>query len=69
MSGLGTYLLTMPASALVDWLFLTFGGVEEIGSSDASFIAVLGLSVILNTILVYLITLILFAVARRSSVS
>lgn len=44
MSGLGTYLLTMPASSMVNWLFLNFGGLEKIGGSDVSFIIVLGLS-------------------------
>ena len=53
MAGLGTYLLTMPSSLLVEWVFGSMG--FSIGHSDSSFVAVLGLSLLLNACLLYFV--------------
>ena len=66
MAGLGTYLITMPSSSLVNWVSESLFGVTKIGDTDTTFAVMLGLSVILNTVLIYLITIVLISLARRA---
>ena len=65
MTGLVTYLLTMPSSSLIEWIAETIFGVK-IGGSDVLFTVILVLSVILNAVFVYLILMVLLTLARRT---
>lgn len=67
MAGLGSYLLTMPSSSLIDRIADSIFGVK-IGDSDTSFTVILVLSAILNAILIYLVMLIILGLARRVSI-
>ena len=63
MAGLVTFLLTMPSSYLIDWLSNSLFGVAA-GSSDTAFVFILGLSIILNSTLIYIIVSILYNLVR-----
>ena len=53
MAGLATYLVTLPSSATVDVIMETAG--SPIGSSDTAFMLYCGLSVLINSGLVFLV--------------
>jgi hypothetical protein len=64
MAGLGSYLLTTPSSFLIEWIANLLFAVK-IGTSDTAFTVILGLSVILNTALLYLIMIVLLGLGQR----
>lgn len=66
MAGLGTFLLTSPSSFIIDWLSNYLFGTP-VGSSDTAFVSILGLSLLLNSALIYLIISILYHLTRSSS--
>lgn len=65
MAGLGSYLLTMPSSFLIEWIAKLLFAVKGYGDSDAVFTVILGLSIILNTALVYLVMSVLINLGQR----
>lgn len=63
MAGLVTFLLTTPSSFLIDWLSNSLFGIA-VGSSDTGFVSILGLSLLLNSAVIYLIISILYNLLR-----
>lgn len=54
LAGLFTFMLTTPSSFFIDWLSTTLFGIA-VDSSDAAFVTILFLSMILNALIIYLI--------------
>ena len=64
MAGLASYLFTMPSSLLVDRLSESVFGIK-VGASTISFVFVLGISAILNALLLYLVLHLILSLTQR----
>jgi hypothetical protein len=66
MAGLVTYFLTLPSSWLIDSVSKSLFGMD-VGSSDTSFIFILGSSAVLNATIILLILRILSLIWRGAN--